>query len=240
MNQPQKKEKNPYVLLLFYVQTPSYQTKDKQILRETPNITDVDPLLRIIIKTVIILIVSTSLGITFYEYHAKTSNLFSPPVRSSQEENPPTGLWIEKIEPFELDALVLSRKTYRDQNADIAPIDLALAWGKLTDPDLAKLLIVQQGNRFFYWTLPPNQPLSAGDIISHASNMHMVSTSNDQTNSLLQIKRGDRVKFKGFLVNIHKNGQTWKTSLSRTDTGTGACEVFLTTYIEILDRNLLP
>lgn len=148
--------------------------------------------------------------------------------------------WIEVVEPYEITALVLSTKAYGDFNGDIAPVDLALAWGDLTNPKLAENLQVWQDSRFFYWVLPPNKPLARGDVISQTANVHMISLSPKQEETLQSIRRGDLIQLKGHLVNIHKQGRSWKTSTSRTDSGAGACEIFLTSEITPLKKNLLP
>jgi len=42
----------------------------------------------------------------------------------------------------------------------------------------------------------------------------------------LDVRPGEIVNFSGYLVQVNKpNGWKWKTSLTRTDTGFGACEV---------------
>lgn len=170
-------------------------------------------------------------------FSSQKSSPFKIPISTTK---PNSENWIEIVEPYELTALVLSTKAYEDINGDIAPVDLALAWGALTDPNLSKNLQVWQNARFFYWMLPPNKQLACRDIIPQTANVHMISTSPKQEATLLNIRRGDLLELKGHLVNIHKKDIKWKTSLSRTDTGSGACEIFLTSEITPLKKNLLP
>jgi len=51
------------------------------------------------------------------------------------------------------------------------------------------------------------------------------------------IKKKDRIVLKGFLINLKgtPKGQAvaWNTSLSRTDTGIGSCELFYVAYVRI-------
>ena len=179
----------------------------------------------------------------FYEagtLATKVTKLKTALLQIREEANPPKPpARIEKVEPYELETLVLSTKRYWDKDADLVPVDLALAWGPLTDPQRAKKILVRQSNRFFYWNLPPNQPISAGEVISNTANVHMVSLNAEQTKTLKSIKKGDLIHLQGSLVNIHLESRTWKTSRSRTDTGDGACEIFLTEEIKIIKRNQL-
>ena len=69
-------------------------------------------------------------------------------------------------------------------------------------------------------------PAAVEDINSHAANMHMVPSTDEISARLREIRRGDLVDIRGFLVEIkYPNGGTWRSSLSRTDTGNGACEL---------------
>ena len=46
--------------------------------------------------------------------------------------------------------------------------------------------------------------------------------------TLLQARRGNLVRLSGWLVEIRaRDGFKWRSSLSRADTGAGACEVVL-------------
>jgi hypothetical protein len=178
-----------------------------------------------------VLIVATSIS----------SNRIQPfwlSLQTSQEE-PPQGSWIEPVEPYSVTALVLSRKTYNDHNSQFSPVDLALAWGELTDPKLASLLNVSQDNRYYRWFLPPTEKLSPREARIQTSNFHMVANSKELAQGLLAIRRGDLIRLEGQLVNIHYQNQTWRSSLTREDYGTGACEIFLAESIVVLERGLL-
>ena len=64
------------------------------------------------------------------------------------------------------------------------------------------------------------------EIISHSANMHMIPANEKVKQVLLGVRPGELVSFGGYLVRVEKpGGWTWKTSLTRTDSGAGACEV---------------
>ena len=134
---------------------------------------------------------------------------------------------------FELRARVLSREDYRwDAGADLAPVDLALGWGAMSDQAVLDRIEVSQGARWYYTRYDHPAPLADRDIIRQSSNMHLVPASPVILARLKEIRRGDLVWLRGYLVDAdHESGFTWRTSLSREDTGDGACELF---YVELI------
>jgi len=60
----------------------------------------------------------------------------------------------------------------------------------------------------------------------HSANMHMVPSTDELAARLRAIKRGDLVDISGYLIEIKfaDNG-IWRSSLIRTDTGNGGCEL---------------
>ncbi len=66
--------------------------------------------------------------------------------------------------------------------------------------------------------------------MGHSGNMHMIPANPGVKADLDDVGEGDLVRFSGYLVDASgPNGFTWKTSLSRDDTGDGSCELF---YVE--------
>ena len=136
---------------------------------------------------------------------------------------------------FEIRARVLSRETYRwDEGADLAPIDLALGWGAMSDQAVLDRIDISQGARWYYTRYEYPAPLPERDIIRQSGNMHIVPANPLVRERLQQIRRGHIVRAQGFLVDAdHESGFRWRTSLSREDTGGGACELFYVERIEI-------
>lgn len=136
---------------------------------------------------------------------------------------------------FEIRARVLSRENYRwDEGADLAPIDLALGWGVMSDQAVLDRIDISQGARWYYTRYEYPAPLPERDIIRQSGNMHIVPANPLVRERLQQIRRGHIVRAQGFLVDAdHESGFRWRTSLSREDTGGGACELFYVERIEI-------
>jgi hypothetical protein len=81
--------------------------------------------------------------------------------------------------------------------------------------------------RAYAWTGREGRlPASQDEIIAHSANMHMVPSTDELAAQLRDIKRGDLVDISGYLIEIKfpDNG-IWRSSLTRTDTGNGGCEL---------------
>lgn len=134
---------------------------------------------------------------------------------------------------FELQARVLSRRDYRfDRGAELSPTDLALGWGPMSDQAILDQLEVSQSGRWFHlrWDQAPSIP--EREIMTHSSNMHIIPANDYVSDMLDSVRPGQVVQLQGYLVNAAADdGFRWNTSLSRTDTGNGACELF---YVERL------
>ena len=130
---------------------------------------------------------------------------------------------------FDLRARVLSTNHYSfDRQADLSPVDFALGWGRMSDSDVLSDIKITQSGRFYFWRTRYGRmlPIPRNEVISHSANMHMIPADDDVKKILLDVRTGEIVALSGFLVQVTKpNGWVWKTSLSRTDTGNGACEV---------------
>jgi hypothetical protein len=55
--------------------------------------------------------------------------------------------------------------------------------------------------------------------------------------TLDRLRPGSIVQFAGRLVDIEGNDGGMRTSLSRTDTGAGACEILLASSARVLEKN---
>ena len=133
---------------------------------------------------------------------------------------------IKPLAKFSLSARVLSRADYSwDTESELAPIDLALGWQRMSDSAVLAKIDISQSGRFYFWHVL-DFPIPEQEIIESSANMHLIPA--DQT-VLLDIERtraGDVVTFDGYLVEADgPNGYKWVSSLTRSDSGAGACEV---------------
>ncbi len=139
---------------------------------------------------------------------------------------------------FTIEAKVLSKENYSfDAGSKVAPIDLALGWGRMSDESILSDINISQRNRFFFWHVD-QFPIPRKEIERHSANMHIIPSNDAIARQLDKIKAGQLVRFSGYLVNLKRaDGWYWKSSLSRNDTGGGACELVWVEEFEIISHN---
>lgn len=133
---------------------------------------------------------------------------------------------------YDVAARVGGTERYRSgASGSLLPWDFVLAWGAVTkEPAWSHISITQTG-RFYMWSTR-EASLDLGYIASHTANTHLLPGSSRVATALARVRRGDVVRLEGDLVDIDgPEGFAWKTSLTRTDTGAGACE---TLYVRAL------
>lgn len=130
---------------------------------------------------------------------------------------------------FAITARVLGAEHYwLGDSADLAPVDLALGWGPMSDTGVLNHLDIRQSNRFYFWRGKKGSPLPIGrqEIIRHSANMHLIPADHLVRKQLLAIKEDQIVTLRGQLVSVRRaDGWRWSSSLTREDSGAGACEL---------------
>ena len=136
---------------------------------------------------------------------------------------------------FGAQALVLSREDYRlDRGATLSPTDLALGWGPMSDPAVLRQLQISQGNRFYFWRYQNQPPVPVDHIVRSSANMHMIPANDSVAQRLRQVRPGQVIFFEGYLVRANApDGWSWTSSLTREDTGAGACELVLVEDLQL-------
>ena len=80
-------------------------------------------------------------------------------------------------------------------------------------------------------------PFDHSYIVTHSGNHHTIPANYNVRRALKSIRKNDKVILEGYLVNVNGTyrGKTvfWNTSLSRSDTGDGSCELFYVSKVRI-------
>src|SRR5437870_6598278 len=136
---------------------------------------------------------------------------------------------------YDITARILSREDYRfDRLADLVPEDLALGWGPMSDNHVLAAFDVSQGARFYTWRPRGPLPIAREDVIVHSANTHVIPADARIRSELARLRVGQVVHLAGTLVDAIRDDGAWlRTSLTRTDTGAGACEVMLVENVEV-------
>ncbi|MFC5439003.1 hypothetical protein [Rhodanobacter ginsenosidimutans] len=137
---------------------------------------------------------------------------------------------------IDLTARVLSREDYTwDAGAKLAPTDLALGWGRMSDSAVLASFDISQSGRFFYWRTK-TWPIPRNEVELSTANVHMIPADAGVRGALKRVRKGQLVHIEGFLVDASgPNGWRWKTSMTRGDTGAGACELVYVESVQVVD-----
>ncbi len=160
------------------------------------------------------------------------------PVQTDIERAAPVrhGRWLLTARAsYDITARILSREDYRfDRIADLVPEDLALGWGPMSDNHVLAAFDVSQGARFYTWRPRGPLPIAREDVIVHSANTHVIPADARIRSELARLRVGQVVHLAGTLVDAIRDDGAWlRTSLTRTDTGAGACEVMLVENVEV-------
>lgn len=146
---------------------------------------------------------------------------------------------ISVLQPFQGNFRILGSKIYHnDEQAKFSPIDYAVSWGLFAQPEIARHISVKQYDRYLNWKIA-KLPVPAEQAMQMVSNMHIIPANPEIAQQIKQVKRGDLVYLKGDLVEIKDKDLVWKSSLTPTDTGDGACELFRVQSIHWVEKQKL-
>jgi hypothetical protein len=136
---------------------------------------------------------------------------------------------------YDITARILSREDYHfDLLSDLIPEDLALGWGPMSDNRVLHAFEITQGARFYSWMPRQNLPIPRQAVIEHSANTHVIPADPRVGRQLKRLRVGQVVHLTGFLVNaVRDDGAYIRTSLTRSDSGPGSCEVVLVELVEV-------
>ena len=136
---------------------------------------------------------------------------------------------------YDITARILSREDYSfDPIADLVPEDLALGWGAMSDNRVLRELKISQGSRFYSFRPLKEMPIPVREASTHSANTHVIPADSFVRSQLASLRVGQVVHLEGVLVDgVRGDGANFHTSLTREDTGAGACEVMLVESVAV-------
>ncbi|MGH1403572.1 MAG: hypothetical protein ACRBDL_04965 [Alphaproteobacteria bacterium] len=141
---------------------------------------------------------------------------------------------------YNLTARVLGKKYYEDgKYGRIAPLDLALGWKYMAEPQIYKDMTFINDDRQYFFSGKASIPTQ--QVYLNSANVHIIPATEDVWKELVALKKENIVTLGGYLVDYnertHSNSfvQTWEinTSLTRSDRGKDSCEIIYVTDIKI-------
>lgn len=144
------------------------------------------------------------------------------------------GYLIKALAEFDITARVLiAERYYTGRESDLSPMDLTLAWGPASDTAFLEKVSFYKLDRYYRyeWDEPG---IDKNEIKNHTANMHMIGAYDSVNRQLKKVGREDIVHLKGYLVRVEAtDGWHWQSSLSREDSGNGACELVWVEELEV-------
>lgn len=153
------------------------------------------------------------------------------PLQTEVDGAPPferQGYTLTPLARFDVKARVLSREDYRlGRESELSTTDFMLGWGRMSDETVLADIEFNQANRFGFWRVR-EFPIPQSEIEASAANVHLIAADSSVARQIADVRRGQVVRMRGYLVRVDANdGWRWVSSLSRDDRGAGACELFL-------------
>lgn len=137
------------------------------------------------------------------------------------------GYALTPLAGFSIEARVLSREDYRfGREAELSPTDLALGWGRMREDAVLAGLSLSQSGRWYGYRWQDAPPMPPDEIVRSSANMHMIPADETVGAALRRVRRDQTVRIDGWLVQADAaDGWRWRSSLTREDSGGGACEL---------------
>lgn len=136
---------------------------------------------------------------------------------------------------YSLKGVIKSKRKYSDYPARVSTYDFALAWGDLNKKEIDEHISYSQSSRWYFYRYKKDLPVSREYIANHSSNVHLIAADKTVLSKIKGAKENDYVWLKGYLVNVNFKDKPWNTSLTREDTGNGACEIMYVTDFIIMN-----
>jgi hypothetical protein len=103
----------------------------------------------------------------------------------------------------------------------------------MSDNRVLQAFEITQGARFYSWRPKRLLPIPQQAVIEHSANTHVIPADAVVARQLKRLRVGQVVHLNGYLVNgVRDDGAYITTSLTRSDTGAGACEVMLVEEVD--------
>lgn len=167
-------------------------------------------------------------------HHAPGILVGRDPEQISFADPPPPierhGWTLHPLARYSIVGRVLGKQRYAgDAIAALAPYDLALGWGRMSDEAVLERLDISQSDRYYRWQYWGQPPLPVPDIITHSSNNHVIPADEATAKRIASLRVGSLVEINGLLVEAThpQANRPWRSSLTRDDSGEGACELIL-------------
>jgi hypothetical protein len=156
--------------------------------------------------------------------------------RTARSVLPMQGWRLTPVADYRVTARVLEIEDYHSSAIDeLIPLDFLLGWGPMSDSSNIDPLDLRISDRYATWRWYGPHPVDRGTMNDHMANHHLIPLNEVIQRQLESVRVGHVVMLTGELVNVQDAAGTqhFRSSLSRSDSGPGACEVMLVKSVGI-------
>lgn len=152
-----------------------------------------------------------------------------------------TPVHIRPLAAYQIVAQVISvRKYIFEENSAVAPLDIAVAWGRVPDSDIFPKLKFEHSFRWITFRYRDALPVDTAYLQSHIANIHIIPSSPQVRSQLAKIGKNRMVRLTGYLVALRGDREDgrwyeWQSSLTRDDSGNHACELMWLEAVTVLE-----
>lgn len=133
-----------------------------------------------------------------------------------------------------MEARVLSMRTYDDKYSNLTTTDIVFGWGPMSDERNLDKVMVRQAERSYEWDMG-RPPIKPEKMWHYAENMHLIAPNKEIRDKIKSLRTGHVVKLDGYLVNAKfPGGWQLKSSFKRGDRGDNASELVWIKSLTIL------
>lgn len=145
---------------------------------------------------------------------------------------------IKPLARYRIAGRVVGTSRYRfGWQGALVPWDVGLAWGEMASEEVLDHIHFQQSGRFLHYLYSAKLPVDEGYVITHAANNHWIPATDNVRRAIGQLDEGDVLEAEGYLVRAERaGGGEWNSSLTRNDTGDGACELMYVKRLKVGTR----
>lgn len=108
---------------------------------------------------------------------------------------------------------VLAVQRYRDEAAALAPVDVVIGWGRMSDSQVISGVTVHQRSRSYRLEWSGTAPLSSAEAMSQTVNLHLIPGTPEMAQFVGRLKRGQLVDLRGALTEAVRDHRRWAGSL---------------------------
>ncbi|WP_069131818.1 hypothetical protein [Rhodohalobacter halophilus] len=131
--------------------------------------------------------------------------------------------------------VIANKRYWFDEKSDLAPVDVVLGWGDLSDERILSQVKTPISRRDFKVDVI-RPPLTFSEIRSKLLYMHAIPANDEIADKLKRVKEGHIVSINGYIVDVHDQSSVlWTSSRQGNSAKLDNSQYVLVESLELLD-----